>query len=191
MSRFIVGITGASGSIYAKKVIEALCKEHLLHVVITKNGEAVFEYEIGKSFESFVAELPKDSCYVEKIDNMFSVLASGSSDIDGMIIVPCTMGTIGKINAGTSDNLLIRAADVMMKENSPLVIVPRETPLSTLHLRNLHSLSLLGVKIVPPIPSFYDRPNSIEDLVEQSVGRFIKMLGVKNDFYTRWSGGND
>jgi 4-hydroxy-3-polyprenylbenzoate decarboxylase len=122
---------------------------------------------------------------------MFSILASGSSDLDGMLIVPCTMGTIGKINAGTSDNLLIRSADVMMKEGKPLVIVPRETPFSTLHLRNLHSLSSLGVKIVPPIPSFYDKPNTIDDLVGQSVGRIIKAMGVSNELYNRWSGGND
>lgn len=186
-----MGITGASGSVYAKKLIETLAKDHMLHLVITKNGEEVFEYEIGKSFRRFVAELPYGHCHIEEIDNMFSILASGSSDLDGMLIVPCTMGTIGKINAGTSDNLLIRSADVMMKEGKPLVIVPRETPFSTLHLRNLHSLSSLGVKIVPPIPSFYDKPNTIDDLVGQSVGRIIKAMGVSNELYNRWSGGND
>jgi len=186
MDTIIVGITGASGSIYAKKTIESLKDTHNLFVVISKNGEKVFEYELKLNFREWFKNLDAHNCKLEEIDNMFAPIASGSINVDKMIIVPCTMGTLGKIHSGTSDNLLIRSADVMLKEQKKLIIVPRETPLSTIHLRNMYELSQMGVMMIPPIPSFYSFPKTIDELVNQSVGRFLKALDVDNDLYDPW-----
>lgn len=188
MSKLIIGITGASGSIYAKKTIEALAQSHDLFVVITENGEKVFEYELKINFRDWLSKLGAKNCNIEEIDNMFSPIASGSVNVDGMIIVPCTMGSLAKICAGTSDNLLIRAADAILKERKKLVLVPRETPFSSIHLRNMYELSQMGVIMIPPIPSFYTHPKSIDELVNQSVGRFLKVFDIENDLYDPWCG---
>ena len=119
---------------------------------------------------------------------MFSSIASGSFKTDGMVIVPCSMGTLSKISSGTSDNLLTRAADVMIKEKRKLILIPRETPLSSIHLKNMLFLSNLNVMIIPPMPAFYEKPKTIEDIVNITVGRILASLNVDSDLYHEWGG---
>ncbi|WP_105616686.1 UbiX family flavin prenyltransferase [Vallitalea okinawensis] len=190
MARYIVGITGASGSVYGKRVVEELAKEHEVFLIVTDNGRKVFEYELGVQMDQWLDEITKSGANVKvcDIDNMFAPVASGSFQIDGMVILPCSMGSLAKICHGTSDNLLIRAADVMIKEKRRLILVPRETPFSTIHLKNMLALSELGVILLPPMPAYYHLPKSIEEMVELTVGRILNHLGVSNDLHQQWIG---
>ena len=178
MGRYIVGITGASGSIYGVRLIEELIKkDNEIYLVITDNGRKVLEYEIEINFEEWIQNINgnKGKLKLCAIDDMFSSIASGSFKTDGMVIVPCSMGTLSKISGGTSDNLLIRAADVMIKEKRKLILIPRETPLSSIHLKNMLFLSNLNVMIIPPMPAFYQKPKTIEDIVNITVGRILQV----------------
>lgn len=191
MSRYIVGITGASGSIYAVRLIEELIKlDHEIFLVATNNGKKVLEYELEINFEEWIAEVSAGIGNLVLCDanDMFSSIASGSFKTEGMIIVPCSMGTLSKISNGITDNLLIRAADVMIKEKRKLIIVPRETPLSPIHLQNMLLLSNLNVTIIPPMPAFYTRPKNIDDIINGTVGRLLESLGINNDLYLQWKG---
>lgn len=189
MGRYIVGITGASGSIYGVRLIEELIKKgNEVFLVITKNGRKVLEYELEINFDIWIQNISKSSSKLKlfDIDDMFSAIASGSFKTDGMVIVPCSMGTLSKISNGTSDNLLIRAADVMIKEKRKLILIPRETPLSSIHLKNMLFLSDLNVMIIPPMPAFYERPKTIEDIVNITVGRILTSLNIDSDLYHEW-----
>lgn len=188
MKRYIIGVTGASGSIMAKKVIEHLAEEDLeLHVVITDIGKKVFAYEVGVPFEDFIKDLkPKGKVQVYDNSDMFAPIASGSFKTDGMLIVPCSMSTVAKIATGTGGNLLCRAADVCLKEKTKLVISPREAPLSTLHLKNLLTLSEYGVTVIPPVPMFYGNNKDWEDCLNGMVGRILRGAGIENNLYTVW-----
>lgn len=190
MARYIVGITGASGSIYGKRIVEELAREHEVFLIVTDNGRKVFEYEIGFGMDQWLEEIGQSggNITVCDIDNMFAPVASGSFHIDGMVILPCSMGSLSKISHGISDNLLIRTADVMMKEKRRLILVPRETPLSTIHLKNMLALSEMGVMLLPPMPAHYHLPKSIEEMVELTVGRILNHLGVNNDLHQQWIG---
>lgn len=186
MGQYIIGMTGASGSIYGKMLVEALVKHHhRVYLVVTKQGEQVFAYELDETIEGWIQTLGKEVLRL-KDDDFFSPIASGSYPIDGMAIVPCSMGSLAKIAAGISDSLLIRSADVTIKEKRPMVLVPRETPLSPIHLENMLKLSRLGIDILPPMPAFYSKPDTIEDLVRSTVGRIMDRLGVNNELYERW-----
>lgn len=190
MKEFIIGITGASGSIYGVRIIKTLLKEgHNVHCVITDNGKKVMAYELEESFESIVASFSEEAGLLTIYDNddMFSAIASGSFSTDGMIIAPCSMGTLGKISSGITDTLIVRAADVMLKERRKLILVTRESPLNSIHLENMLKLNKAGADIVPPMPAFYDKPKSIEELVDFSVGRIISKIGVETTLYTPWS----
>ena len=190
MGKYIVGITGASGSVYGANVVEEILKSgHEVYLVVTDYGIKVFEYELEYSFDYWLAKL-KEKYPIEKMDieDMFAPIASGSFETDGMVIAPCSMGTLSKIACGTSDNLMIRAADVMLKEKRRLVLVPRETPLNSIHLRNMLTLSDMGVMIVPPMPAFYNKQETLEEIITGSVGRILKSLEIKNDLYKQWSG---
>ncbi|MGM0641285.1 MAG: UbiX family flavin prenyltransferase [Thermotogota bacterium] len=190
MKKVAVGITGASGSIFAKKTIEKLVElGHHVHLVITDQGFGVIEHELNTSIPEFIS-LFENNIEIHNNDDMFSPIASGSYNLDSLIIVPCSMGTVAKITNGISDNLLCRAADVCIKEKINLTLVPRETPLNSIHLDNLLKLSKMNVNIVPPLPSFYDHPQSIDDIIDNSVGRILKSAGINNDFYKIWNGGD-
>lgn len=194
MGKYIVGITGASGSIYGVRLIEELIKkDNEIYLLITKNGRKVLEYEVEINFEEWIQNINKNKnknkLKLCAIDDMFSPIASGSFKTDGMIIVPCSMGTLSKISCGTSDNLLIRAADVIIKEKRKLILIPRETPLSSIHLKNMLFLSDLNVMIIPPMPAFYQKPKTIEDIVSATVGRILVSLNVDSDLCHEWSGG--
>jgi len=159
----LLGITGASGSIYAKSFLQ-YAKERVFEVelIITKNGEAVLKHE---GCEDILQNGEK----IHKIDDFFAPPATGSSSYYGMAILPCSMGTLGRIAAGTSDNLLIRAADVCLKEGRPLVLVPREMPLNEIHLENMLKLKRAGAAIIPASPHFYKHPKTIEELADTVV----------------------
>ncbi len=192
MSRYIVGITGASGSVYGVRVIEGLLKEgHTVHCIMTHNGEKVMAYELEKDVKSIIEgfEAFSGTFILHDNEDMFSSVASGSFRTDGMIIVPCSMGTLGKISAGITDTLLVRAADVMLKERRSLVLVTRESPLNSIHLENMLKLSRAGADICPPVPAFYDRPKTLDEVINFSVGRLLSRLGVENNLYTPWTEG--
>lgn len=189
MLRYIVGITGASGSIYLLRLLEELCKLNCqIYLISTDNGKKVFEHEIGYKLMDLVQKLNNGSNKIKicNIDDMFSSVASGSFKTDGMIIVPCSMSTVAKLSHGISDNLLLRASDVMIKEKRKLIVVPRETPLNSIHLKNLLSLSNLNVTIIPPMPAFYMKPKNINDIVNGTIGRCLDALEIKNHIYSRW-----
>lgn len=183
--KIVVGITGASGSIYALRLIEVLRQlGHEVHAVVTDSGWQVLDYECGVSREDLAARV--DALYDNA--NVGAAIASGSFKVDAMVVLPCSMKTVASIAHSLSDNLLTRAADVMLKEGRKLVLVPRETPVHAIHLENLLKLAQLGVKIVPAAPGFYHKPQTIEDLVDMLVGKICDQLGVDVDLFVRWEG---
>ena len=172
--RIIVAVTGASGSLYARLLVQKLLayRDVEVSVIATDNGTAVMRYE-----DSIDWLRDPQLKYYDNHD-FFSAPASGSARFDAMVVIPCTMGTVGRIAAGLSNDLLARAADVMLKERRTLVLVPREAPVSTIHLRNLTALSECGAVICPASPSFYSRPESIEAACETVTNRVISLLGL-------------
>jgi len=183
--KIVVGITGASGSIYAMRLIEVLRQQgHEVHGVVTDSGWQVLEYECQITREDFSTQV--DVLYDN--DNIGAAIASGSFKADAMVVLPCSMKTAASIAHSLSDNLLTRAADVMLKESRPLILVPRETPMHAIHLENLLKLAQLGVKIVPAAPGFYHRPQTIADLVDMLVGKICDQLGIDANLFTRWKG---
>ena len=194
MKKVIVGITGASGSVYFLRLIEILMQQEIeLHIIATDHGKQVLEYETGKKLEEQVNlwHKSKGKLIIEDNSNLFSSVASGSYRCDVMVIVPCSMSTVAEIATGVTKTLLTRAADVMMKERRGLVLVPRETPLSTLHLKNMYELSKLGVTILPAMPGFYNHPGTLEDMVDFVVGKTLDCMGIENNCYERWKGNNE
>lgn len=189
MKKIVVGITGASGSIYAKRLIEVLVKEGIqINVVATEKGSQVFEYELGINLNSWIGTLSQNYSNVKMEDNnnLFSGVASGSNKYDAVIILPCSMGTLAEISHGLSKNLLCRAADVALKEGRKLIIVPRETPLNTIHLENMCKLSKMGVGIIPAMPGFYHHPSSINEIVDFLIGKILDYLNIENNLFEKW-----
>ncbi len=191
MKKIILGLTGASGSIYFLRLAEQLSKREIeLHLVASQLGEQVLQYETGITL-SEQAALWNTNCakvILEDNNNLFSAAASGSSRFEAMAIVPCSMSTLAKLAHGITETLLTRAADVMLKERRRLVLVPRETPLSTVHLKNMTELSQLGATILPAMPGFYGRPETMEDLIDFVVGKTLDSLEIENNEYKRWEG---
>lgn len=172
MGRYVIGVTGASGAIYASRLIDhlhALGQEVLL--VLSASGRKVCAYE-GFS------DLEKRADKVFDNKDFFAPIASGSHLHQGMAVIPCSMGTLGKLAHGTGDSLLTRAADVCLKEGWKLVVVPREAPMSLIHLRNQALLAEAGASILPASPSFYHHPKSLEDLVDTVLARVLDQLGL-------------
>lgn len=193
----VVAITGASGAVYGV----SLCRELLqagarLTVLISPAGQEVLREECGLDWrgdEDGVAQELRDyfragpeslAFFDEK--NLLAPIASGSSAPDAMVVAPCSMGTLARIAAGNSGNLLERCADVMLKERRPLLLVPRETPVSEIHLENMLRLARMGVRIVPAMPAFYHKPASVDDLVHFMVGKVLDQLGMENNLFVRW-----
>ena len=189
MKKIVIGITGASGSIYAKRMIEVLASQDItVHVISTDTGKKVFHYEIGIKLESWISELQKTYPHVKLEDNqnLFAGVASGSYGFDAVIILPCSMGTMAEISHGLSSNLLCRAADVALKESRDLIIVPRETPLNTIHLENMCQLSKVGAKIIPAMPGFYHHPQTMDDLINFVVGKILGYLKIEHQLFKTW-----
>jgi 4-hydroxy-3-polyprenylbenzoate decarboxylase len=189
MKRYIIGITGASGSVLSKRLLSFLAGlEVELHIIVTDNGKEVFAYETGITWEDFIVTLRREKASIidYKNNDMFASVASGSFVTDAMIIVPCSLATAAKIATGTGGNLLCRAADVCLKEKTKLVISPREAPLHAIHLRNLLTLSECGAVILPPVPMFYGKSEQYDDVINGIVGRILKSAGIENELYTHW-----
>ena len=182
VKRIVIGISGASGVTIGLRLLEVLTAEK--HLIISEDAKQLIEIETDLTGE----EAEANADVVHKNSDMSSSIASGSFKYDAMIIVPCSMSTLSKIATGISDNLITRAASVCLKEHRPLVIVPRETPLSAIHLKNMTDLAQLGVFILPACPAFYPKPEKIEDMVDFIVGRILDVLGIENSLYDRWEG---
>lgn len=194
MKKIIIGITGASGSIYAIRLIEELLKKDIfVHIVCTDNGKKVMKFETNVNIDEWVRILKETYNHVklEDINDLFSGVASGSYKFDAMVVVPCSMGTLAEISNGLSKNLLCRSADVALKENRKLILVPRETPLNAIHLENMLKLSKLGVSILPAMPGFYHKPESMEDLINFVVGKILDSLSIENILFKKWEDQND
>jgi 4-hydroxy-3-polyprenylbenzoate decarboxylase len=196
-----VAITGASGAIYALRLIEELlAADCRLSLLVSSSGFTVLKEETGLDWSGDLATVNRLSreyfkvaaeelTYYDERD-FFSPLASGSAAPEALIVAPCSMGTLGRIAAGLSGNLLERAADVMLKEGKPLLLLPRETPLSAIHLENMLKLARLGVRIIPAMPGFYGQPQTMDDLVNFVVGKLLDQLGVAHSLFKRWGGGD-
>ena len=182
----IIGITGASGVIYGITLLKTLnpMQNYKIHLIISDNGKQLIEFETQEK----LADVIKLADFHYENSDLTSVIASGSKLTDGMIIVPCSMSTAAKINTGITDNLITRAADVCIKEQRKLIIVPRETPCNTTHLKNLYELSEKGVLVLPAMPGFYQKPQQLEELVNFIIGKILDSLGIDHKLYIRWSG---
>lgn len=191
MKKIVVGITGASGSIYAKRLIEELAsKGYLVHVIATDKGKQVFKYELSLDLKQWIQELNQPTVKLEDNQNLFAGVASGSHGFDAVIVMPCSMGTLAEISHGLSRNLLCRAADVALKEGRKLIIVPRETPFNTTHLENMCHLSKVGATIIPAMPGFYHHPQTLEDLVNFVVGKVLSYLNINHNLFKKWEDTN-
>ena len=185
--RIIVGITGASGAAYGLRLIEVLNRQGCeVHCVVSKLGWQVLRHECGAGEEIIEPYVYK----LYDVNDLSACMASGSFLSDGMVIAPCSMRTLGMIANGIGDNLLTRAADVMIKEGRTLIITPRETPLNQMHLANMLRLAQAGVKILPACPGFYHRPQTIEQVIDMLVGKICDSLRIKHDLFPRWQGNN-
>lgn len=181
--KLIVGVTGASGAIYAKVLFDCLLKlgDQLseVAVIFSDTARSVWSYELGNTGYE---KLPFT---IYRKDDFYSPVASGSSGFDAMIIIPCSMGTLGRIASGVSTDLMTRAADVMLKERRKLVLVARETPLSLIHINNMKTLTEAGGIICPATPSFYSRPETMEELAATVTNRALALAGIEVDGF-RW-----
>ena len=202
MARYVVGISGASGAPYVRRVLQVLAKsEHELDLIVTGSGAKVLDVEAGVKFTGVVnADVTRLSNWLghdmaNRADfkwhhstNVAADIASGSCHVDGMLVAPCSGGTLARIANGMSQNLLERAADVTLKERRPLILMTRETPLSLVHLRNMVAATEAGAIILPASPGFYHNPTSINDLVDMIAGRILYHLGLESDLLQVWDG---
>jgi 4-hydroxy-3-polyprenylbenzoate decarboxylase len=185
MRRLIVGLTGATGAILGVRLLEALKDSEVeSHLVISNWARRTIEHETPYTFKQ-VCDLA--SVY-HNSNNMAAEISSGSFLTEGMVVIPCSMRTLGSIAHGSGENLVHRAADVVLKERRRLVLVARESPLSELHLENMLKLSRMGVRIIPPMLAFYNHPKSIGDIVDHIVARVLDQFGISAPFAKRWDG---
>ena len=197
---FTVAITGASGSLYAQRTLVHLAASGVverINLILSGAAETVAQVELGvdlrgassKKINEWIG-LPSDSrlLHLQRLDNMAARPSSGSHPQEGMVVVPCSMGTLGAIASGAGTNLIHRAADVTLKEGRRLILVPRETPYNAIHLENMLRLARAGAHIIPASPGFYHRPRTIESLVDHLVFRILDHLGVPHSQATRWQG---
>jgi len=184
--RLIVGITGASGSIFGARLLERLHERGGLeiHLIVSRAGQQVLHRETGRTLD----DLRSLAHYCHDIDNLEAPLASGSFRTDGMVVAPCSVRTMSAIATGLASNLLLRAADVTLKERRPLILMVRETPLHLGHLRTMTALAEIGVILAPPIPAFYHNPSTIMDLVDHTLDRVLDLLGLEPQDARRWTG---
>lgn len=173
--KIIIGITGASGAIYAKKLIDdiLLLSDYHISVIYSDNGKKVWLHELG-----IPTLTGSDRIKIYENNDMFASPASGSSMYDAMVVVPCSMGTLSQISHGASNNLIGRSADVMLKERRTLIVVPRELPLNLMHVQNMEKILLAGGIVMPASPSFYHKPQTLDDLVKTVTDRILRILGV-------------
>ena len=183
-NRLIVGISGASGVIYGVRLLEALKPLPVeTHLVMTRTAEVTLAHETDLK----VAAVRALADVAHNVDDLAASVSSGSFRTLGMIVAPCSMRSLGEIAAGISSNLLSRAADVVLKERRKLVLLVRETPLHAIHLRNMATLSEMGAIIAPPVPAFYNRPKTLDDVIDHTVGRVLDLFDLDTGKVKRWS----
>jgi 4-hydroxy-3-polyprenylbenzoate decarboxylase len=184
--RIVVGVSGASGAIYGVRALEALRPMPGLetHAIISKGAAATIAYETGRDPQE-VAALA-DVSYEET--QLAASIASGTFLTDGMLVAPCSIRTLAAVAGSLNDNLLVRAADVHLKERRRLVLMVRETPLHLGHLRLMSDVTAAGAVVLPPVPGFYTLPQTVADIVDHSVGKAFDVLGIEHDLFERWSG---
>ncbi|CAB3288752.1 Flavin prenyltransferase UbiX [Methanocaldococcus lauensis] len=180
--KIIVCITGASGVIYAKRLLEVLKDKVEVDLIISNSAKKIIRKELNIDWK----ELIKFATNYYENDDFFSPIASGSNKFDAVIVIPCSMKTLSAIANGYSSNLIVRVCDIALKERRKLIIMPREMPLNSIHLENMLKLSNLGAVIMPPIPAFYHKPKNIDDIVNFVVGRVLDILGIENNLFKRW-----
>jgi polyprenyl P-hydroxybenzoate/phenylacrylic acid decarboxylase-like protein len=186
-TRLIIGITGASGAVYPMRLLEVLKTIDTVevHLVISLAGEDLLKFEIGDDAIQKASGLAN---FRHDINDLTAPISSGSYVTDGMIVAPCSAKTLSAIAHGYGNNLIHRAADVVLKERRRIVLLFRETPLSLVHIENMAKVTNMGGIIVPPIPAFYNNPTSIEDLVNHSIGKALDLFALKHTLYRRWEG---
>ena len=182
----IIGITGATGVIYGIRLLEVLAekKDIETHLIISELGEVNIRQETDRDIEAVKALAD----YSYDINNVGACLASGSFKRDGMIVAPCSIKTLSALANSYTQNLLIRAGDVTLKERKRLIAVVRETPLHTGHIRNMERLSEMGAVIMPPVPAFYHKPKTIEDIIDHTVGKILDIFDIEHNLFQRWQG---
>ena len=186
--RIVIGISGASGSIYGVKMLQLLKDYDLeVHLIISEAGKRNIEIETDLK----VSDVESMAHYIYDDKDVGAALASGSFITEGMVVIPCTIKTLSGIANSYTGNLLVRAADVMLKEKRKLVLVVRETPLHKGHLRLMTMAADMGAHILPPIPSFYHKPKTIDDIIHQTIGRIFDYFGVQHDLFRRWGNEQD
>jgi 4-hydroxy-3-polyprenylbenzoate decarboxylase len=176
----IVAITGASGAIYAQRLLDNLGSEHEVHVLLSQYAQSVISEELPEGLKV------RSSVQMHHVRTMNVPFASGSNPFDAMVVVPCSMGTLGRIAHGLSSDLLLRSADVMLKEKRKLILVSRETPLSLIHIKNMELLLLAGATLLPANPQFYTGAQTAVDLADTVVARILDHLGIANTVAPRW-----
>jgi 4-hydroxy-3-polyprenylbenzoate decarboxylase len=180
--KILVAITGASGALYAQRLLDNLDpRQHEIHVVLSNYAQQVIAEELPGGLR-----LP-EGVKPHGLKSMNAPFASGSNPPDAMVIIPCTMGTLGRIAHGYSEDVLLRAADVVLKEGRKLILVPRETPLSLIHVKNFELLLLAGATLIPANPSFYAGPKTVVEVADTVVARVLDHLGIKQSLVPRWS----
>ncbi len=187
MKKFILCITGASGSIYGLRLLEELSKKHKVYLVVSNNGFVVMDRELGIKKEDFISELNENVVLYDPYD-IASPIASGSQVVktEGVIIAPCSLGTLASIANGVSQNLIHRVADVALKERKKLYLLIREMPFSLVHIENMRKVTLSGGIVASASPGFYHFPKSIDDIVNFVVGKILDTFGVEHSLYKRW-----
>jgi 4-hydroxy-3-polyprenylbenzoate decarboxylase len=182
----VVGLTGASGTVYGVRLLEKLRQQGgvEVHLVVSRSGERTLHLETGKK----LADLKALSDFSYPLEDIGARLASGSFRTDGMVIAPCSVHTMSAIATGVANNLLVRAADVTLKERRPLILMIRESPLHLGHLRTMAALAEMGAIIAPPIPGFYHKPQTVLEVVDHSVDRVLDLLGLPDAGARRWDG---
>ena len=179
--KFVIGITGATGIIYAQRLLDNIDpRRHEVHLLVSNYAQVVIAQEFPGGLR-----VPQ-GVQTHSIKSMNAPFASGSNPADAMAVIPCSMGTLGRIAHGYSEDVLLRTADVMLKEKRKLILVPRETPFSLVHLRNMELLVLAGAVILPANPGFYTQPRSIHELADTVVARVLDHMGVPNNLSPRW-----
>jgi len=187
LKRIIIGISGASGVIYGVRLLEVLkdIEDIETHLILSRGARITMNLEESPSPEEV-------ECLADRVhapENLAASLSSGSFRTEGMIVAPCSMKSLSMIALSLNDNLLVRAADVTLKERRKLVLVPRETPLHLGHLRAMTAITEMGGIILPPVPSFYHRPRTIADIIDQTVGKALDQFGIPHRLFNRWEGG--
>ena len=184
--RIVVAISGASGAIYGIRALEVLRADPSIeiHAIISKGARATIEYETDRA----VADVAKLAHVLYEENDLAAGPASGTFLTSGMLVAPCSIRTMSAIAHSLNDNLIVRAADVHLKERRPLVLMVRETPLHAGHLKSMHELALYGATILPPVPGFYVLPTTVAEIVDHSVGKALDQLGIEHQLFERWSG---